>query len=64
MSNIIFYYKRFSARNTKSMKRFRIQLLIKDNTWSTQYTIPENDQIETPHAYMCFSNNTIRHSIY
>ena len=28
----------------KSMGRFRIQLLIKDNTWSTQYTIPKNDQ--------------------
>ena len=26
------------------MGRFRIQLLLKDNTWSTQYTIPKNDQ--------------------
>ena len=92
ISNIIFYYKIFSAGNTKSMRRFRIQLLTNDNTWSTQYTIPKNDRysdtstdwtllnldftveifgiklikdrIETPHADMCFSNNTIRHSIY
>ena len=26
------------------MGRFRIQLLFEDNTWSTQYNIPENDQ--------------------
>ena len=26
------------------MGRFRIQLLLEDNTWSTQYTIPKNDQ--------------------
>ena len=26
------------------MRRFRIQILIKDNTWSTKYTIPKNEQ--------------------
>ena len=26
------------------MGRFRIQLLLDDNTWSTQYTIPKNTQ--------------------
>ena len=26
------------------MGRFRIQLLLGDNTWSTQYNIPKNDQ--------------------
>ena len=26
------------------MGRFRIQLLLDDNTWSTQYTVPENTQ--------------------
>ena len=26
------------------MGRFRIQLLLDKNTWSTQYTIPENSQ--------------------
>ena len=68
------------------MGRFRIQLLLEDNTWSTQYTIEKNtqlsatstewtllnidftvekygiklvyDQIDTPHADMCFSNKT------
>ena len=35
-SNIPFYYNRFSARSTKSMGRFRIQLLLDDTTWSTR----------------------------
>ena len=26
------------------MGRFRIQLLLEDNTWSTRYNIPKNDQ--------------------
>ena len=26
------------------MGRFRIQFLLEDNTWSTQYTIPKNSQ--------------------
>ena len=26
------------------MGRLRIQLLLEDNTWSTQYTIPKNEQ--------------------
>ena len=32
ISNITFYYNRFSAGGTKSIGRFRIQLLIDDNT--------------------------------
>ena len=76
----------------KSMGRFRIQLLLEDNIWSTQYTTPENskysnsstdltllnldftvenygikliyDQKDTPHDGMCFSINTITHSVY
>ena len=46
-SNITFYYNRFSFLTSnlhKSMGRFRIQILLEDNTWSTQYTIPENSQ--------------------
>ena len=74
------------------MGRFRIQLLLEDNTWSSQYTIAKNshysdnsidrtllnsdftqekysikliyDQIDTPHADMCFSDITITHSVY
>ena len=95
ISNITFYYNRFSILTNdskKSMGRFRIQLLLEDNTWSTQYTIAKNsqynntstewkllnldftvenfgvrlvyDQIDTPHADMCFSNITITHSVY
>ena len=91
ISNITFYYNRFSDHNP-SMGRFRIQLLSSNNTWSTQYTIAKNsqysssstdwtlvnlnftienygikliyDQIDTPHADMCFSNISITHSVY
>ena len=44
ITNIIFYYNRFSARNTKSMGRFRIQLILDDNNWSTRYNIPKSDR--------------------
>ena len=74
------------------MGRFRNQLVLEDNTWSTRYTIPKSDrysdsstewtlvsliftvenygikliydQIDIPHADMCFSNITKTHSIY
>ena len=42
ITNITFYYNRFSILTNdslKSMGRFRIQLLLEDNTWNTQYTI-------------------------
>ena len=98
ITNITFYYNRYYRYSIliddskKSMGRFRIQLLIENNTWSTQYTIAKNDeysdnstdwtllnldftvenygikliydQVDTPHADMCFSNNTITHSVY
>ena len=94
ISNLIFHYNRFSIltnEDKKSMGRFRIQLLLDDNTWNTQYTIAKNsqystsaewnlldsdftiekygvkliyDQIDTPHADMCFSNITKRHSVH
>ena len=44
---ITFYYDRFSVSTNDSLKsigRFRIQLLIDENTWSTQKTIPKNSQ--------------------
>ena len=47
ISNITFYYNRFSILtkiSKKSMGRFRIQLLLEDNTWSTRYNIPKNDR--------------------
>ena len=95
ISNIKFYYNRFSILpndSKKSMGRFRIELLLEDNTWTTRYNIPKNDrysnsstewtlvnlnftienygirlvydQIDTPHADMCFSNITITHSVF
>ena len=42
ITNITFYYNLFSILtndNLKSIGRFLIQQLLKDNTWSTQYTI-------------------------
>ena len=47
ITNITFYYNRFSIltnNNLKAMGRFRTQLLLEDNTWSTRYNIPKNDQ--------------------
>ena len=46
ITNMAFYYNRFSSDdvNLRSMGRFRIQLLLEDSTWSTQYTIAKNSQ--------------------
>ena len=47
ISSISFHYIRFSILtndNLKNMGRFRIQLLLEDNTWSTVYTIEKNTQ--------------------
>ena len=41
-----FYYNRDSSsnQNLRAMGRFRIQLLLEDNTWSTRYNIHKNDR--------------------
>ena len=47
ITNILFHYNRFSNltnNKIKAMGRFRIQLVLEDNTWSTRYNIPINDQ--------------------
>ena len=47
ISNITFFYDRFSDltnNSLKSMGRFRIQLILKDITWSTRYNIAKNDR--------------------
>ena len=95
ISNITLYYNRFSIltdNSKKSAGRFRIQIILKDNSWNTQDTIAKNDrysdtstdwtllnldfthenygikiiydQIDTPHADMCFSKITKPHSVY
>ena len=46
-SIITFFYIRYSTSTNdlkKSMGRFRLQLLLPDNTWSTRYNIPKNDR--------------------
>ena len=95
ISNISFYYNRYSILTNNSLKamgRFRIQIMLKDGAWSTRYSIPKNyrysdtstdwtlvslnftegnygirmyyDQIISPHADMCFSDITIKFSVY
>ena len=47
LSNITIYYNRFSILNKdslKSMGRFRIQLLLDDDTWSTRFSITQKDR--------------------
>ena len=47
ITNITFYHNRFSILTDdklKNMRRFRIQLLLEDNTWSTKHTIAKNTQ--------------------
>ena len=47
ISNITFYYNRFWILfndSKKSMGRFKIQLLLEDNTWSTRYNKPKNNR--------------------
>ena len=47
VTNITFYYNRFSILTNdslKSMGRFEIQLFVEDDTWSTRYNIPEIDR--------------------
>ena len=47
ISNITFYYNRFSILTNdslKSMGRFRTQLLLEDNTWTTRYNVPKIDR--------------------
>ena len=47
ISNISFYYNRYSILtddSKKAMGRFRIRFLLENNTWTTQYTIAENTQ--------------------
>ena len=46
-STISFYFNRFSFLNNdslKSMCRFRMQLFLEDDTWSTRYNIPKKDR--------------------
>ena len=47
ITNITLYYIRFSVLtnvSVESVGRFRIQLLLEDNTWSTPNNIPKNDR--------------------
>ena len=59
VTNITFYYNRFSIltnNSLKSMGRFRIQLLLEDNTWHTQHTIAKNTQYSSSSTEWTFLN--------
>ena len=59
ITNIIFYYNRYSILTNdslKSMGRFRIQLLLEYDTRSTQYTIARNDQYSSSSIEWTFLN--------
>ena len=46
ISNISFYYNRFSSsdESLKAMGRFWVQILLDSNTWENKYTIEKNSQ--------------------
>ena len=47
ITNISFFYNRFSTltnESKKSMERIKIHLILEDNTWSAQRTVPKNNQ--------------------
>ena len=46
ISNISFYYNRFSSsdESLKAMGRFRVEILLDNNTWKNKYTIEKNSQ--------------------
>ena len=46
-TKITFFYNRFPFLNNGSIKPmgpFRVQFLLKDNTWNSRYNISKNDQ--------------------
>ena len=57
--NITFYHNIFSILtndNFKNIGLFRIQLLLEDDTWSTQYTIPKDSQYSNSSTEWKFIN--------
>ena len=74
LAKTTFYLSRFSiltGDNLKNMGRFRIQLLLDENTWSTQYTIPKNSQNSNSstewkliNLYITIRNNCIKFILY
>ena len=60
MTHISFYCNRYSAENdNRTMERFRIQLLLTDNTLSTKYIFPKNDQYTKQSEWILVNLNFI-----
>ena len=67
ISNITFYYKRYSIVNNDSKKpmgRFRIQLLLEDNTWSRRCNKPKNDRYSDSSTQWTLVNLNFTEEIY
>ena len=67
ITNKTFYYNRYSVLthlNLKRMGRFRIQLLLSDNIWSTVYTIEKNTQFNDPSTEWTLLNLDFTQEIY
>ena len=67
IANITFYYNRYSILkddSKKSMGRFRIQLLLQNDTWSTQYTIAKNSNYSNSSTELSLLNKdfTVKNS--
>ena len=59
-SNIAFFHNRFSNLTNKILKvlsRFRIQLFLEDNTWSTRYNIPKIRYSDSSSQWTKLSSN-------
>ena len=67
ISNINFYYNRFPILTDdfkKSMGRFKMQILSKDNSWSTIYTIMKNTKYSNLSTVWSFLNLYFTTEIY
>ena len=65
ISNFTFYYNRFSIQaDLRSMGRFQIQVLTKDNVWITKFNIPKIEQFSDSATDWIILNLNITDEIY
>ena len=66
ITNITFCYNRFSTSdvNLRTMGRFRIQLLLQNNIWTTHYTINKNDRYSNNSTDWTFLSLDFTQEIY
>ena len=67
ITRITFYYNRFSILTNTSKKlmgRFRNQILLEENTWSTRYNKPKNDRYSNSPAQWTLVNLNLTEDNY